>query len=83
MRRATCEIEPLTIDTTERRIDAYAMEIVSTYPYSSLNRLTHRLVDVAFQCRILGISSSELLNNIRLINIVIHNINNRYDAAII
>ena len=53
------------IDTMEWGIDTYAMEIVSTFPYSSWYNLMHRLIDVAFQSRILGISSLELLNNIR------------------
>ena len=62
-------------------IDTYAMEIVSTFPYSSWYNLTHRLIDVAFQSRILGISSLELLNNIRLIKVEIHDVNNRYMAV--
>ena len=66
------------IDTMEWGIDTYTMEIISTFPYSSWYNLMHRLIDVAFQCRILGISSLELLNNIRLIKVEIHDVNKCY-----
>ena len=78
-----CEIRSLTIDTTERRIDTYATRIVSMSPHSTRNRLTHGLINVTFQRRILGISSLELLHDSRLIKVVIHDVNYRYDVTII
>ena len=57
------------------------MGAVSTSLHSSWYNLTHGLIDVAFQCRILGVSSPELLDNIRLIQIEIHDVNNRYEVA--
>ena len=45
--------------------------------------LTHSLIDVTLQCRVLGISSTELLHNIRHINVEIHDINNCYIMAAI
>ena len=46
-------------------------------------RLTHGLIDVALQCRVLGISGPELLHNIGLIDVVIHDVNDRYNVAAI
>ena len=74
-----CEKIWLTIDTTERRVDTYANKVVSTFLLSSRYCLTHGLINVSFQCRVLGISDSELLHNIRLIDVVIHDVNNRFD----
>ena len=57
------------------------MGAVSTSLHSSWYSLTHRLIDVAFQCRILGVSSLELLHDIRLMKVVIYNVDNRYNVA--
>ena len=69
----------LTINTTERRIDAYVNKIVGTFLLPSRDSLTHCLINVSFQCRVLGISSLELLHNVRLIDVVIHDVNNCYN----
>ena len=69
----------LTIDTTERRVDTYANKIVGTFLLSSRNFLTHSLINVSFQCRVLGVSSLELLHNIRLMDVVIHDVDDCYD----
>ena len=55
-------------------------EIVSKSPRASWNRLTQGLIDVGFQCRVLRISSLELLHHVRLIKIEIHNIDDRCDG---
>ena len=46
-------------------------------------RLTHGLIDVAFQCRVLGIGSTKLLHDIGLIDVIIHDINDGYNVAAI
>jgi hypothetical protein len=72
----TEEVQGRTIDTTERWIDACIRfrETSILMTWKGITTLTHGFIDIPFECRILGISRPELADNVGLVQVEIHNV---------